>query len=215
MSDNQNKTLFNNIIFIVLIALLLAGACKNGLPDFSGGNFVSPSENSNKMQNINNKPEFEEPSIFDTVQGERVREKINYSTAMEFFNQRQLSGTEILELGKRSSTSQYFVRNSNKKLIFYPTTGTDRDMQSFMRDFTRLRSNLKHRADIVFIPIETGLPMHEKQIKNSSDRVFYNLKKDCGKFCIINVPSRNITSLNSPQIGAKTFEVIEAVINSL
>ena len=216
MSEHSRNPFLNNIIFVILIALLIAGAWKNDSELFSPNRYILNGTQKEKLPETNvNEKIYPETNIFDRVQGEHVRQKIDFGTAMEYFNSRQLSGTEIIELGKRSTTADYFVRNSNKKLIFYPTTGSNPDIQSFMREFTRLRTSLKNKSNLIFIPVETGFGISEKQIKNTSDRVFYNLKKECGKFCVIDAPAQNITSLKSPQIGAKTFEIVEALINSL
>ena len=216
MSDNQGNTFLNNIIFVVLIVFLTIGAIKNFDGEFSRDTVMNVMLGQKQNQPQANENVFEEENnIFNTVQEERVRHKIDYSTAQQFLNQRSLTGTEIQELENHQSISSYFVRNSSKKLIFYPTTGTDEISQQFMRDFTKLRTSLKYRNDLIFIPVETGLISNTAQMKNSSDRVLYNLRKECGKFCIINVSTNTITSLKSPAIGMKTFEVVEAVINSL
>lgn len=216
MSDNQGNAFLNNIIFALLLIFLLIGAFKNGIGDFSPESILSRLQGQKEAPTWNNEDVFtDEKSIFDTVQGERVRHKISYATAVQFIHQRPLTGTEIQEFGKRQPTSEYFVRNGSKKLIFYPTTGTDEISQQFMRDFTKLRTSLRHRKDLIFIPVETAFISSERQIRNSSDRVFYNVKRECGKFCIIDVASYTITSLESPGIGVKTFEVVEAVVNAL
>lgn len=216
MSSNQGNSFVNNIIFALLLVFLIVGAVRNFSGGFSMDAILSRLMGQKETTTWNSDEVYTDPrSIFDTVQGERVRHKISYATAMQFIHKRSLTGTEIQELGKRQPTSEYFVRNGSKKLIFYPTTGTDEVSQQFMRDFTRLRTSLRHRKDLIFIPVETAFISSERQIKTSSDRVFYNVKRECGKFCIIDVSSYTITSLDSPGIGVKTYEVIEAVVNSL
>ena len=217
MSKQKDNSLLNNIIFVILIVLLMLGAYKSTPDLFSMNTTLSSNKKQSlkELPKIQEKEKFQETNVFNEVQKEHVRKKIDYGTAMEYFNRRQLSGTEIMELGKRPTTSDYFVRNSSKKIVFYPTTGSSSDMQNFMREFTKLRTSLKDKTNLVFIPIETGFGLSEKQIKNSADRVFYNLKKECGKFCVIDVPAQSIIMLKSPQIGAKTFEIAEILVNSL
>ena len=218
MSDkDKNKTLVNNIFFVVLIVLLAFGAVKSAnLENISPEELISNSKLSNMFSKEEPvQEEIQRPNIFDEVQPERVRQKIDYATASEFIDRRTLSGTEVMELAKRRATAEYFKRNGNKILIFYPTTGSEAMLKAFMRDFTKLRNEQKHNSKLVFIPIETSLNISEKSIKNSSDRVFYNIKKDCNKFCIINVPAKSLTTLKSPEFGSKTFEVVEAIVNSL
>lgn len=216
MSENSNNPFLNNIIFVILIGLLILGAYKSNPSIFSPSSIKAEiKQQKTEMPKVKQKNNIPETSVFDKVQEERVRQKIDYGTAMEYFNSRSLSGTEMLEFEKKSTTAAYFTRNSNKKLIFYPTTGSSEDTQNFMRDFTKFRTSMKDKPNLVFIPIETGFGISEKQIKNSSDRIIYNLRKECGKFCVIDVSAQRITTLKSPQIGAKTFEIVEALINSL
>lgn len=214
--DNKKST---NIAFIILILLLLisalktqksslnlAEAIKGNIPELSGIEYGSSSAKDNAPQVV--------LKDFDTVPPPRkINRSIDRATAMKYIQTRSLNGTEMLALTKIPKINPHL--NKNKKIVIYINKGSERDVQAFIKEFKKSREKYSSNPNFVFIPLETLWDLKEDNIKNSHDRVVYNLKQDCGRFCILDLRGEKLIRLKGSHVSKKSAEIVGVVLNSL
>ena len=215
--DNRKST---NIAFIILILLLFVAALKVQKTPTALQNVVGLGQNMPQIPGMNsNQVEKDaEPQIilrdFDTIQQpKRVKRSIDRATAMKYIKVRPLNGTEMLALTKVKKISEHM--NKNRKVIIYVNRGAEKDVQAFIKEFSKSREKYRNNPDFVFIPLETLWDLNEDDIRNSHDRVVYNLKEDCGLFCILDLKGEKLIRLKGSAVSKKSAEIVGVILQSL
>ena len=132
---------------------------------------------------------------------------------MKYIKVRPLNGTEMLALTKVKKISEHM--NKNRKVIIYVNRGAEKDVQAFIKEFSKSREKYRNNPDFVFIPLETLWDLNEDDIRNSHDRVVYNLKEDCGLFCILDLKGEKLIRLKGSAVSKKSAEIIGVILQSL
>lgn len=207
----NNKTT-TNIAFILLICLLFLGALKSQktpLNPFSGMPNVPSAESSVEEES----PQVVLKDFDEVVQHKEVDKTIDRATAMNYIQTRPINGTEMLAMTKVKKINPYL--NKDKKIIVYVTKGSEREVKAFMAEFSKSRSKYSSNPNYVFIPLETLWELKEIDIKNTHDRVVYNLQQDCGLFCILDLRGEKLIKLKGSQVSKKSAEIVDVILNSL
>lgn len=207
----NSKIVTTNIAFIILICLLLLSAVKAQ---------KTPLNLFDSLSDIQASKAVEEETTgiilkdFDEIrQPEKVNKTIDRATAMNYVQSRPLNGTEMLALTKVKKISPYL--NKNKKVVIYVNKGSDKNIQAFMDEFAKSRVKYSSNPNYVFIPLETLWDLNEEDIRNTHDRVVYNLKQDCGLFCILDLQSEKLIKLKGSQVSKKSAEIVGVILNSM
>ena len=180
-----------------------------GFDDFKSlKNYGSLSEETEESENTIVLRDFDE-----IQQPRKISQTIDKSTASKYVKTRPLSGTEILELGKIHKIGKYL--NDNKKIVIYVNKGSDRDVQAFITEFAKVRSELNGNFNYVFYPLDTMWDLNDMTAKNSHDRVINNFKKDCGLICIIDTGSRNMTRMKGYDVNKKSAQIMGVMLKQL
>ena len=215
--DNRKST---NIAFIILILLLFVAALKAQKTPTALQDVVGLGQNMPQMPGMNYKPveKDAEPQIilrdFDTIQQpKRVKRTIDRATAMKYIKVRPLNGTEMLALTKVKKISEHM--NKNRKVIIYVDRGSEREIQAFIKEFSKSREKYRYNPNFVFIPLETLWDLDDDTIRNTHDRVVYNLKQDCGLFCILDLKGERLIRLKGSAVSKKSAEIIGVILQSL
>ena len=216
----MNNRTSTNIAFIILILLLFVAALKVQKTPTALQNVVGLGQNMLQIPGMNsNQVEKDaEPQIilrdFDTIQQpKRVKRSIDRATAMKYIKVRPLNGTEMLALTKVKKISEHM--NKNRKVIIYVNRGAEKDVQAFIKEFSKSREKYRNNPDFVFIPLETLWDLNEDDIRNSHDRVVYNLKEDCGLFCILDLKGEKLIRLKGSAVSKKSAEIVGVILQSL
>ncbi len=216
----MNNRTSTNIAFIILILLLFVAALKVQKTPTALQNVVGLGQNMPQIPGMNsNQVEKDaEPQIilrdFDTIQQpKRVKRSIDRATAMKYIKVRPLNGTEMLALTKVKKISEHM--NKNRKVIIYVNRGAEKDVQAFIKEFSKSREKYRNNPDFVFIPLETLWDLNEDDIRNSHDRVVYNLKEDCGLFCILDLKGEKLIRLKGSAVSKKSAEIVGVILQSL
>lgn len=215
----NNKTNTTNIAFIILIFLLIIAALKAqntpttlaGMFDFGGMSGISASESKSKSDD--DEPQVVLRDFSEIQQPKKVNRVIDKATAMSYMQVRSLNGTELLALSKVKKISPYLDRN--KKVVIYINKGSEKHEQAFMKEFAKSRAKYSSNPNFVFIPLETLWDLNDDNIKNTHDRVVYNLKQDCGQFCILDLSGEKLITLKGSQVSKKSAEIVGVILNSL
>lgn len=207
--DNKFVT---NIAFIILIVFLFISAIKGSHADLSPfGMFNYSPDKAEKIESVTTEPavvnEFE-----SMPRPKKVEQKIDKATAMSYTKTRALSGTEMLALTKINKINEHL--NKNKKIVIYVNKGSDRDIQAFIKEFSKTRTRLNSNSSYVFIPLETlwDLNNEDYTLRNSHDRVIYNLKKDCGLFCVLDTGAEQMLRMKGSNVNKKSAEIIDVIL---
>lgn len=208
----MSKKIVTNVSFIILILLLLiVSAVKNQPADVGFGNFGGLMDILNHSGQTEIVEEAEVVNEFEHMQDvKKVDKTIDISTAREYLKEIPLSGTQMLALTKVKKISPYL--NTNKKVIIYVTSGHGDDIESFLREFANTRNYFANSSDVVFIPRESIWTLKEENIKNSHDRVIYNLQKDCGLFCVIIPNQEKMVRLKGSNVNKKTAQIMHVYL---
>lgn len=210
----MSNKFMTNLAFVILILLLLVSAVKNqpegqGFGDFSEfANILN-----GQTAGIENVEDPEVVNEFENMQDMSKAAKdrtIDISTAREYLKEVPLSGTQMLELAKVKKISPYL--NTNKKIVIYVTNGHGEDVESFLKEFANTRNHFAGESNVVFIPRESVWTLTEENIKNSHDRVIYNLQKDCGLFCVIVPNQEKIVRLKGSNVNKKTAQIMHVYL---
>jgi len=217
---DKNK-LYTNIAFIILIVFLVVNASQSGivnpLSSLGGDNLGSISDfggfadGSYSKKKKSNKPVV--MNEFENMKQPTVNKTIDLSTAKTYVVDRPLSGTELLTLGKVTKIAPNL--HKNKKIVIYVNKGSDRDIQAFLHEFAKTKSEFASNSSYVFLPVDTVWNIREEDIKNTNDRVIYNLKKDCGLFCVIDANRGNLIKMKGSNVNKKTAEIMHVILKSL
>lgn len=233
---SKNNTTFTNIAFILLIVFLLIAALKTNdkaldIESLLGWKQETDSTVLNKKMDLpalsNIKSTYETPTEeestrdpnivlkdFDSIKtAKQVKKSIDKSTAMNYTTTRSLSGTEMLALTKVKKIAEHL--NQNKKVVIYVNKGSDSEIQAFIKEFSKSREKYRTNSKLVFIPLETLWDLNDDTIKNTHDRVIYNLKKDCGLFCILDIRGEKMIRLKGTTVSKKGAEIVDVILNSL
>ncbi len=200
-----------NLAFIILICFLCVSAVKNQPQEQGFGNFTGLFNN-----RAVETQEVEEPEVvneFEHMQDvKKVDKTIDISTAREYLKEIPLSGTQMLALTKVKKISPYL--NTNKKIIIYVTNGQGSDVEAFLKEFANTRNHFASSSEVVFLPRESVWNIKEENIKNSHDRVVYNLQKDCGLFCVIVPNQEKIVRLKGSNVNKKTAQIMHVYLTN-
>lgn len=214
----KNNIFATNIAFIILISLLCVASLKGQNKTFEATKTLSFGgiNNFSKTETLSSKEV--EPQIvlrdFDTIQQpKKVKKTIDKATAMNYIKSRSLNGTEMLALGKIKKFSPYL--NKNKKIVIYVNKGSQREIQAFIKEFSKTKEKLSNNPKFVFIPLENLWNIEEENIRNSHDRVVYNLKQDCGLFCVIDLGAGKLIRMKGSGVSKKSAEIMGVILNSL
>lgn len=215
MKNNKTGT---NIAFIILILLLFSAALKaqKTPSDYTGMLKLADMPGVDYNKKLSN--EDDQPQIilrdFDTIRPAKpVKKSIDRSTAMQYIKVRPLSGTEMLALTKVKKISEHL--NKNKKIIIYVNRGSEKEVQAFIKEFSKSRTKYSSNPNYVFIPLETLWDLNDDTIHNTHDRVVYNLKQDCGLFCILDLKGEKMIRLRGSDVSKKSAEIIGVILQSL
>ncbi len=207
----MNNRITTNIAFIILICLLLVGAIKAQ---------KTPVNIFNDLTNIpvTAGEQKEAPGVvlkdFDEIQEpQSINKSIDRATAMKYIQIRSLNGTEMLALTKVKKINPHL--NKDKKIVIYVSRGSEKEVQAFMKEFAKSRAQYSSNPNYVFIPLETLWDLKEDNIRNTHDRVVYNLQQDCGLFCILDLRGEKLIKLKGSQVSKKSAEIVGVILNSL
>lgn len=214
----MNNKVATNIAFIILLVFLFISGAKSM--------FASGVLNSEQIAGIDNmadlkdfatfgeKSKKDENTIvlrdFDEIKQTERSQTIDRGTASSYVKTRPLSGTEILELGKIYKIGKYL--NDNKKIVIYVNKGSDRDVQAFINEFAKVRTELSGNSYYVFYPLDTMWDLNDMSAQNSHDRVINNFKKDCGLVCIIDTRARNMTRMKGYNVNKKSAQIMGVML---
>ena len=207
---NTRKIL--NVGFLLLIMFLYIGARNERLAlpkDAKAWDFSSYSKMFESKENYPKTKSFDEIPK-STQPADRT---ISLSTAQKYVTQRPLNGTELLELDKLPTFNGTF--NRGKKVIVYPKSANSEDFKGFVQVFAKTKAKYTNNAKYKFVTRESLWNIDENSIKNSHDRVIYQLKKDCGLFCIFDSNSKTLIRLNGSNVNRKGAEIMDVILNSL
>lgn len=208
--DNRFVT---NVAFALLIIFLFISAMKGTHINLSPSEMFNFADKAQKTESVNPEPvvvnEFE-----SMPRPKKVEQHIDKATALSYAKTRALSGTEMLALTKVKKISEHL--NKNKKIVIYVTKGSDRDIQAFIKEFSKTRTRLGSNSNYVFIPLETlwDLNQDDSTVKNSHDRVIYNLKRDCGLFCVLDTGAEQMLRLKGSNVNKKSAEIIDVILKN-
>ena len=215
----MNNKQITNIAFILLLTLLTISAIKNAATT-NVLQLLTPNFNQNLNADLFNheteKPEivlkdFEDiPELTPTP---KVNQAIDHATAINYIKTRQLNGTEILELGKIEKIAPHL--SQKKKIVIYTSKNTNKDTEAFLEEFAKTRANMAQHSSFYFIPMESILNITEDEITNSHERVIYQLKKDCGLFCIINASTAQLTKMKGSNLNKKSAQIIDVILKGM
>lgn len=206
----NNKTTIN-IAFIILISLLFVSALKsqktpvNIFNDFPSIPAATSEQNETSGVVLRDFDEIQQP--------EKINKSIDRATAMSYTQTRPLNGTEMIALTKIKKINPYL--NKDKKIVIYVSRGSEKEVQAFMQEFAKSRAQYSSNPNYVFIPLETLWDLKEDNIRNSHDRVIYNLQQDCGLFCILDLRGEKLIKLKGSQVSKKSAEIVGVILNSL
>ncbi len=214
----MNNKVITNIAFILLIILLLISTIKRN-ENMATNTDLAANKLEIYEQLFKSSAKTDENEIvlsdFPTNDTPQKTQKttIDYSTAMKYIKTRQLNGTEILELGKEQKLSTHLSKK--KKIVIYTNNAKDSDTQAFLDEFAKTRKHFAQNSQYVFIPMGNLWNITEDEIKNSHDRVIYQLKKDCGLFCIINATNTQLLKLKGSNVNKKSAEIIDVILKGI
>ncbi len=201
----MDKRIAGNIGFIILIAFLAINAFKAQQGGFSLPEF-------GKMDSY--KEQKAEPVVMNEFENlkdvKRTDNAIDINTARDYLKEIQLSGTQMLELNKVKKISPYL--NTNKKVVIYVTNEQGSDVEAFLKEFANTRNHFANSSDVVFLPLENVWNISEENIKNSHDRVIYNLQKECGLFCVIMPGQEKLVRLKGANVNKKTAQIMHVYL---
>ncbi len=230
MADKTGSAIVSNSIIVVILIALFCGMIKIGGGIDSSKFQIKDTYNNKKTlqetlaiieqmkQKQKQQTETEEDfsTKINTVEPPvqtvpQTYDKISFSTAVSFFNTRELSKTENIVLTESKNFGKYFERGSNTKIVLYTNLNKQfyNGLQAKMKDYGK-ETNIKFINKHEIFPIKS-----EAAVKTTNDRVLFHIYKECINLCIMDIPNRKLYILKGTEVNKKTATILDVVLKSL